>query len=129
MDTEAISADIVTRQVAGQVVNAIATRDWQALAACVDRNVIYWRPGTNDRVDGVERYIDEWRRFANGAARLHYRPHTVIVQGDTAVIEASAEGVAPDGSLLAFSMVSVMRVAHGMLAEEREYIVPASRAR
>lgn len=126
MDTQPISTDVVTRHVVGQVINAIAAQDWDALAICVDPNVIYWRPGTADRVDGVVQYVQEWRRFVESTSRLNYRPHTVIAQGDTAMIEATAEGAMHDGTPIQFSMVSVMRVAAGRLVEEREYIVPAS---
>lgn len=124
MDTESVPVDIVTRHIVGQVINAIAARDWDALAACVDANIVYWRPGTNDRIDGVVSYVREWRSFIEQAARLDYRPHTVLVQGDTAMVEATAQGTMEDGSPLDFSMITVMRIAGGKLAEEREYIVP-----
>lgn len=126
MDTEAVPADIVTRHIVGQVINAIAAQDWDALATCVDNDIIYWRPGTNDRIDGVVSYIQEWRNFVAQSARLNFRPHTVLVQGDTAMVEATAEGIMPDGSMLLYSLVSVMRVANGRLVEEREYLVPSS---
>lgn len=129
MDTAPISAEAMTRHVVGQVINAIAAQDWDALTVCVDPAIVYWRPGTRDRVDGVVDYVQEWRAFVRSAARLHYRPHTVIVQGDTAMVEATAEGVMADGSMLLFSMVSVMRVTGGRLVEEREYIVPAAQQR
>lgn len=127
MDTDSVPADIVTRHIVGQVINAIAANDWDALAACVDPAMIYWRPGTNDRIDGVTDYVQEWRNFFASSGTLRYRPHTVLVQGDTAMVEASADGVLTDGSEISFSLVSVMRVAHGRLVEEREYLVPTSR--
>lgn len=116
--------DVVTRHVIGQVVNSIVARDWASLEASIAPDVLYWRPGTGDRIDGAEAYVSEWRRFVEAAAELEYRPHTVLVQGDTAMVEASAEGRYEDGSRLAFSVVSVMRVAGGRMVEEREYIVP-----
>lgn len=124
MDPQVNSAELATRHVVGQVVNSIAARDWTSLHACVAPDIIYWRPGTNDRVDGAEAYVAEWQRFVAQTSRLDYRPHTVVVQGETAVIEATAEGEYADGSPLQFSMVTMMRVAGGRLAEEREYIVP-----
>jgi ketosteroid isomerase-like protein len=127
MDTEAIPVDIVTRHVVGQVINAIAARDWDALATCVDPDIVYWRPGTNDRVDGVVEYVSEWRGFVDKTQQLSYRPHTVLVQGDTAMVEATAEGRWADGSQLEYSMITVMRVSGGKLVEEREYIVPRTR--
>ena len=123
MDPQATSAELATRHVVGQVVNSIAVRDWTSLHACVAPDIIYWRPGTNDRVDGADAYVAEWQRFVEQTSRLDYRPHTVVVQGETAVIEATAEGEYSDGSPLQFSMVTMMRVAGGRLAEEREYIV------
>jgi len=123
MDTDSISIDLVTRHVVGQVINSIAARDWVSLEACVAPDVIYWRPGTRDRIDGAAQYVEEWRRFVQSTSRLEYRPHTVIVQGDVAMVEATADGQYADGTPLAFSMVTVMRVAGGRLSEEREYIV------
>jgi ketosteroid isomerase-like protein len=127
MDTQPISQELVTRHVVGQVINAIAAGDWDALAVCVAPDIVYWRPGTGDRVDGVVGYVEEWRSFAASASRLAYRPHTVLVQGDTAMVEATAEGTFTDGSPMRYSMVSVLRVVGGRLAEEREYLVPAAR--
>lgn len=124
MDTESLATDLVTRHIVGQVINAIAARDWDALAMCVHPDIVYWRPGTTDRVDGVVAYVLEWRRFVESAADLTYRPHTVLVQGDTAMVEATAGGTLADGSALDYSMVTVMRVVGGKLIEEREYIVP-----
>lgn len=124
LDSDASSAELVTRHVVGQVINAIAARDWTSLAACVAPDIIYWRPGTHDRIDGAQAYIAEWQRFVEGTSRLEYRPHTVLVQGETAMVEATAEGAYANGEPLQFSMVTVMRVAGGRLAEEREYIVP-----
>lgn len=125
MDTPATSStEATTRQVASMVVNSIAARNWDALYLSLAPDMVYWRPGTYDRLDGAEAYVNEWRRFAGGAANLRYRPHSVIVEGDRAVVEASADGHLPDGSEMSFSMVSIMRVANGRLAEEREYIVP-----
>ena len=126
--SESLSAEVVTRSVVGQVVNAIAAADWNALAVCVAADVIYWRPGTGDRIDGVVEYVEEWRRFVrDDASRLRYRPHSVIVQGDTGVVEASVDGELPDGTVVSYSMVSVMRIASGKLVEEREYIVMNTR--
>jgi ketosteroid isomerase-like protein len=128
MDTDSLSADVVTRSVVGQVVNAIAAGDWNALAVCVAADVVYWRPGTGDRIDGVVEYVEEWRRFVReDTTRLSYRPHSVTVQGDTGVVEASVEGALPDGTPVNYSMVSVMRVTGGKLVEEREYIVMNTR--
>ena len=126
MDSQATasSAELVTRHVVGQVVNAIAARDWDALRACVAEDMLYWRPGTRDRVDGREAYVTEWQRFIAATSRLEYRPHTVLVDGDTAMVEATADGEYADGAGLHFSMVTVMRISGGRLAEEREYIVP-----
>lgn len=124
MDSTTSSIDNVTRHVVGQVVNAIAARDWASLGQIVDDNIIYWRPGTNDRVDGARAYVSEWQAFTQKTSELAYRPHTVMVEGDTAMVEATAEGIWQDGSPLRYSLVSVMRVANGRLAEEREYIVP-----
>jgi ketosteroid isomerase-like protein len=124
LDSDATSAELVTRHVVGQVINAIAARDWTSLAACVAPDIIYWRPGTHDRVDGAQAYVAEWQRFVESTSRLDYRPHTVLVQGETAMIEATAEGTYASGEPLQFSMVTVMRIAGGRLAEEREYIVP-----
>jgi ketosteroid isomerase-like protein len=119
------SADLMTRHVVGQVINSIAARDWTALAACVAPDIIYWRPGTRDRIDGAHAYVSEWKRFVESTSSLSYRPHTVLVQGDTAMVEATAEGTYADsGEPLHFSMVTVMRIAGGRLVEEREYIVP-----
>lgn len=128
MDTDSLPAEVLTRSVVGQVVNAIAAGDWNALAVCVDADVVYWRPGTGDRIDGVVEYVEEWRRFVrDDASGLHYRPHSVTVQGDTGVVEASVDGVLTDGTPVSYSMVSVMRVADGKLVEEREYIVMSTR--
>lgn len=118
------SADLATRHVVGQVINSIAARDWASLAACVSPDIIYWRPGTRDRIDGAHAYVAEWQRFVESTSRLDYRPHTVLVQGDQAMVEATAEGEYSSGEPLHFSMVTVMRVSNGRLAEEREYIVP-----
>ncbi|MCW2974240.1 MAG: hypothetical protein JWN72_2513 [Thermoleophilia bacterium] len=123
-DSDATSADQVTRHVVGQVINAIAARDWNSLAATVAPDVIYWRPGTHDRIDGAAAYVAEWQRFVDSTSALDYRPHTVLVQGETAMVEATAEGRYASGEPLFFSMVTVMRIANGRLAEEREYIVP-----
>mgnify|MGYP006280463165 FL=1 len=128
MDTTSTSIDSVTRLVVGQVVNAIAARDWSALMQIVDDSVVYWRPGTSDRVDGARAYVAEWQSFVKKTSALSYRPHTVLVDGDTAMVEATAEGTWQDGSPLNYSLVSVMRVAQGRLVEEREYIVPRTRA-
>lgn len=128
MDTQQVTVDVVTRHVIGQVINAIASRDWNALALAVDQHMVYWRPGTDDRVDGVVSYVEQWRQFVGRTSTLSYRPHTVLVQGDTAMVEATAEGRWADGSPLNFSLVTVMRVAGGKLVEEREYIVPRTRA-
>lgn len=125
MNPDETSADLMTRHVVGQVINSIAARDWTALAACVAPEIIYWRPGTRDRIDGAEAYVAEWQRFVESTSRLEYRPHTVLVQGDQAMVEATAEGTYADGEEpLHFSMVTVMRIADGRLVEEREYIVP-----
>lgn len=124
MNADVSSVELVTRHVVGQVVNSIAARDWTSLAACVAPDVVYWRPGTRDRVDGAAAYVQEWRRFVDSTSRLEYRPHTVLVEGDTAMIEATAVGEYAGGEPLHFSLVSVMRVVGGRLAEEREYIVP-----
>lgn len=125
MNPDATSVELVTRHVVGQVINSIAARDWTSLAACVAPDIVYWRPGTRDRIDGSDAYITEWQRFVESTSRLDYRPHTVLVQGETAMVEATAEGeYAATGEPLHFSMVTVMRIAGGRLAEEREYIVP-----
>lgn len=126
MDPEAATDELVTRHVVGQVINSIAARDWTSLGACVAPNIVYWRPGTSDRIDGADRYVAEWQRFVESTSRLDYRPHTVLVQGDTAMVEATADGEYATGEPLQFSMVTVMRIAGGRLAEEREYIVPRS---
>lgn len=116
--------DQTTRHVVGQVINSIAARDWVSLAACVAPEIIYWRPGTRDRIDGSSAYVDEWQRFMESTSSLEYRPHTVLVEGDTAMVEATATGTyAASGEPIHFSMVTVMRVAGGRLVEEREYIV------
>ena len=91
-DSDATSADLATRHVVGQVINAIAVRDWSSLAATVAPDVIYWRPGTHDRIDGAAAYVAEWQRFVESTSALDYRPHTVLVQGETAMVEATAEG-------------------------------------
>ena len=125
MNPTETSADLMTRHVVGQVINSIAARDWTALAACVAPEIIYWRPGTRDRIDGAEAYVAEWQRFVEQTSHLEYRPHTVLVQGETAMVEATAEGTyAASGEPLHFSMVTVMRIADGRVVEEREYIVP-----
>lgn len=124
MDPAATSTEQLTRHVVGQVINSIAARDWTSLAACVAPDIVYWRPGTRDRVDGSVAYATEWQRFVESTSRLDYRPHTVLVQGETAMIEATAEGEYATGEPLEFSMVTVMRVSGGRLVEEREYIVP-----
>ena len=129
MDTGQLTTDLVTRNVVGQVINAIAAHDWETLAACVDEHVVYWRPGTHDRVDGAAEYVREWRDFLARAADLRYRPHTVLVQGDTAMVEATADWTESDGSRTSYSLVTVMKVVGGKLAEEREYIVPRSPSR
>lgn len=126
MDTSS-SADLVTRHVVGQVVNAIAARDWESLEAVVHPEIVYWRPGTGDRVDGAAGYVREWRKFLESAQQLVYRPHTVLVQGDTAMVEATAEWKLANGEQARYSMVTVMRIAGGRLVEEREYIVPNTR--
>lgn len=126
MNNETLPAEVVTRHVVGQVINAIAAQDWESLLLSIDPAIVYWRPGTNDRIDGADAYVAEWRGFVQQTATLQYRPHTVMVDGEHALVEATAEGVLPDGSMMLFSMVSVMRVAHGRLVEEREYIVPAN---
>lgn len=125
---DATSAELVTRHVVGQVINSIAQRDWTSLAACVAPDIVYWRPGTRDRIDGAEAYVAEWQRFVESTSRLEYRPHTVMVDGETAMVEATAEGAYATGEPLQFSMVTVMRVNGGRLAEEREYIVPRTSA-
>lgn len=127
MDTNSTSKAAmgqVTRHVVGQVVNSIASRDWQSLMGVVAPDIVYWRPGTKDRVDGAAGYVSEWRKFIESTSKLDYRPHTVLVDGDTAMVEATAEGTYANGAPLRFSLVTVMRVEHGRLAEEREYIVP-----
>lgn len=124
MDTDSIPGDLVTRHVVGQLINAIAAGDWKSLAVCVDPAVVYWRPGTQDRVDGVDAYVSQWKQYRSGG-NLVYRPHTVMVQGDTAMVEASASGCLANGTEFNYSLVSIMRVAGGRLVEEREYIVPA----
>lgn len=125
MNPDETSSELMTRHVVGQVINSIAARDWTSLAACVSPQIIYWRPGTRDRIDGADAYVAEWRRFMESTSSLAYRPHTVLVEGDTAMVEATAEGTYADsGAPLHFSMVAVMRVAGGRLVEEREYIVP-----
>lgn len=124
MDPEATTTEHVTRHVVGQVINSIAARDWTSLAACVAPDIVYWRPGTRDRIDGSQAYVAEWQRFADSTSRLDYRPHTVLVDGEIAMVEATAEGEYASGDPLHFSMVTVMRVHGGRLAEEREYIVP-----
>jgi ketosteroid isomerase-like protein len=125
MNPDETSTDLMTRHVVGQVINSIAARDWATLAACVAPEVIYWRPGTRDRIDGADAYVAEWQRFVASTSDLSYRPHTVLVQGETAMVEATAEGTwAESGEPLHFSMVTVMRIAGGRLVEEREYIVP-----
>lgn len=119
------SVDLMTRHVVGQVINSIAARDWTALAACVAPDIVYWRPGTRDRIDGAATYVAEWQRFVESTSSLEYRPHTVLVEGEIAMVEATAEGAyAETGEPLHFSMVTVMRISGGRLAEEREYIVP-----
>jgi hypothetical protein len=50
----------------------------------------------------------------------------VIVEGDTAMVEASAEWRDVNAEARRYSLVTVMRVAGGKLVEEREYIVPAT---
>lgn len=125
MNPDETSAEMMTRHVVGQVINSIAARDWTSLAACVAPEIVYWRPGTRDRIDGADAYVSEWKRFVDSTSHLEYRPHTVLVQGDNAMVEATAEGTyAQSGDPLHFSMVTVMRVAGGRLVEEREYIVP-----
>jgi ketosteroid isomerase-like protein len=125
MNPDETSAEMMTRHVVGQVINSIAARDWNALAACVAPEIVYWRPGTHDRIDGAQAYVAEWQRFVESTSSLAYRPHTVLVDGETAMVEATAEGVyAASGDPLHFSMVTVMRIAGGRLVEEREYIVP-----
>ncbi len=128
MKPSATSTDQVTRHVVGQVINSIAARDWTSLAACVAPEMIYWRPGTRDRIDGAHAYVSEWRSFVESTSRLEYRPHTVLVDGEVAMVEATAEGEYATGEPLQFSMVTVMRVSGGRLAEEREYIVPRTNA-
>lgn len=124
MDPGATADELVTRHVVGQVINSIAARDWTSLAACVAPDVVYWRPGTRDRIDGAQAYVAEWQRFVETTSRLDYRPHTVLVQDDTAIVEATADGEYASGEPLQFSMVTVMRISAGRLVEEREYIVP-----
>ncbi len=124
MDTSSLSQDLVTRHVVGRIINAIAAGDWDALAANVHQDMIYWRPGTLDRIDGAEKYVDQWRALFHGEGWLEYRAHTVLVQGDTAMVEATAEGRLPDGTEATYSLVTVMRIDDGLLVEEREYIVP-----
>jgi ketosteroid isomerase-like protein len=121
---DATSTELVTRHVVGQVINSIAARDWTSLAACIAPDIVYWRPGTRDRIDGAEAYIAEWRRFVESTSRLDFRPHTVLVEGEVAMVEATADGEFATGEPLRYSMVTVMRIAGGRLAEEREYIVP-----
>ena len=121
---ESSATDQLTRHVVGQVINSIAARDWTSLSACVSPEIVYWRPGTSDRIDGADAYVAEWQRFVENTSRLTYRPHTVLVDGETAMVEATAEGEYADGSPLQFSTVSIMRVSGGRLVEEREYIVP-----
>ncbi|MBC7645419.1 MAG: nuclear transport factor 2 family protein [Thermoleophilia bacterium] len=128
MDTTQTPTDAITRHVVGQVINAIAARDWDSLELTVAADMVYWRPGTSDRVDGATGYVAQWRRFVEETSELSYRPHTVMVQGDTAMVEATAEGRWKDGSRLNYSLVTVMRVAGGRLVEEREYIVPRTQA-
>jgi len=128
MDTTQTPIDAITRHVVGQVINAIAARDWDSLELTVAADMVYWRPGTSDRVDGAAGYVKQWRSFVEETSELSYRPHTVMVQGDTAMVEATAEGRWKDGSDLNYSLVTVMRVAAGRLVEEREYIVPRTRA-
>lgn len=123
-DPDATSLELVTRHVVGQVINSIAARDWTSLAACVSPEIVYWRPGTRDRIDGAHAYVAEWRRFVESTSSLDYRPHTVLVDGEMAMVEATAEGSYPTGEPLQFSLVTVMRIAGGRLVEEREYIVP-----
>lgn len=126
MDSADTSAELATRHVVGQVINSIAARDWTSLTACVAPDIVYWRPGTRDRIDGAHAYVSEWQRFVESTSRLDYRPHTVLVQGDTAMVEATADGEYATGDPLQFSMVTVMRITDGRLVEEREYIVPRS---
>lgn len=124
MDPAATSTELMTRHVVGQVINSIAARDWVSLVACIAPDIVYWRPGTRDRIDGADAYVAEWRSFVESTSRLDYRPHTVLVQGETAMIEATAEGEYATGEPLHFSMVTVMHIRGGRLTEEREYIVP-----
>ena len=124
MDPSNTSAEQATRHIVGQVINSIAARDWTSLAACVSPEIVYWRPGTRDRIDGAHAYVTEWQRFVESTSRLDYRPHTVLVEGSVAMVEATAEGEYATGEPLHFSMVPVMRIAGGRLVEEREYIVP-----
>ncbi|MCB0880298.1 MAG: nuclear transport factor 2 family protein [Thermoleophilia bacterium] len=125
MNPDETSAELMTRHVVGQVINSIAAQDWTSLAACVAPEIIYWRPGTRDRIDGADAYVKEWKRFADSTSNLSYRPHTVLVDGETAMVEATAEGTwSQSGEPLHFSMVTVMRISDGRLVEEREYIVP-----
>lgn len=126
INPDASSTEQLTRHIVGQVINSIAARDWTSLAACVAPDIVYWRPGTGDRIDGAEAYVAEWQRFVEQTSSLSYRPHTVLVEGETAMVEATAEGTYADGSPLQFSLVTVMRISGGRLAEEREYIVPRS---
>lgn len=124
LETDMSALESVTRHVVGQVIRAITSHDWEALAACVAPNIVYWRPGTGDRVDGAHGYLQEWQRFVGTAAKLRYLPHTFLIQGDTAMVEASAEGQGSNGKPFSFMIVSIMRVADGRVVEEREYIVP-----
>lgn len=125
-DPQTPSVDHVTRHVVGQIINSIAARDWNSLTSCVGPEIVYWRPGTRDRIDGAQAYVAEWRRFVESTSRLDYRPHTVLVDGETAMVEATAEGEYSSGEPLQFSMVTVMRISGGRLVEEREYIVHRS---
>jgi ketosteroid isomerase-like protein len=110
----------------GLVVNAIAARDWATLATAVSPDIVYWRPGTGDRVDGAEAYVTAWRTFLESSQQLVYRPHTVLVDGDTAMVEATAEWRDSTAHPRRYSLVTVMRVGGGKLVEEREYIVPST---
>jgi ketosteroid isomerase-like protein len=124
MDTDSIPGDLVTRHVVGQLINAIAAGDWKSLASCIDPAIVYWRPGTKDRIDGVDAYLAQWKQYRN-EGKLIYKAHTVMVQGDTAMVEASASGQLANGASFNYSLVSIMRIAGGRVVEEREYIVPA----